>query len=147
MAIRNVCDCTNSFHVCIWCICSQPTISEFIMDILDLTCWNCLLTKNQCKQHSTTVICLHSHWHIHVILKPLYRHFLCSYGMINLQKYWYLFIIFPDGCQTYHSGQWLSYTGCWQSLHVMYLILVFGMLFLFLTTSLGCFCPRIFLFE
>ena len=35
-------------------------------------------------------------------------------------------------------GHWLSYTGCWQSLLVMYW-LMFGMLFLFLTTSLGCF--------
>ena len=38
-------------------------------------------------------------------------------------------------------GHWLSYTGCWQYLLVMYWLL-FGVLFLFLTTSLGCFCPR-----
>ena len=41
---------------------------------------------------------------------------------------------------------WLSYTGCWQSLLVMYW-LMFGMLFPFLITSLGCFCPRTLLFE
>ena len=35
-------------------------------------------------------------------------------------------------------GHWMSYTGCWQALLVMYW-LVFGMLFLFLTSSLGCF--------
>ena len=44
-------------------------------------------------------------------------------------------------------GQWLSYTECWQSLLVMYLTFMFGMLFLFVTTSLGCFCPRIFAFR
>ena len=35
-------------------------------------------------------------------------------------------------------GHWLSYTVCWQSLLVLYW-LMFGMLFIFLTTSLGCF--------
>ena len=40
-------------------------------------------------------------------------------------------------------GHWLSYTG---SLLVMYW-LMFGMLFLFLTTSLGCFCPQTLLFK
>ena len=40
-------------------------------------------------------------------------------------------------------GHWLSYTGCRQSLLVMYW-LMFGVLFLFLPTSLGYFCPRTF---
>ena len=35
-------------------------------------------------------------------------------------------------------GHWLSYTGCWHSLLVIYW-LMFGMLFLILTTSLECF--------
>ena len=43
-------------------------------------------------------------------------------------------------------GHWLSYTGCWQSLLVIYWLMI-GMLFLFLTTSLGCFSPRTLLFE
>ena len=33
-------------------------------------------------------------------------------------------------------GHWLSCTGCWQSLLVMFWLFMFGMLFLFLTTSL-----------
>ena len=36
------------------------------------------------------------------------------------------------------SRHWLSYPGCWQPLPIMYW-LMFGMLFLFLTTSLACF--------
>ena len=43
-------------------------------------------------------------------------------------------------------GHWLSYTGCWQSLLVIYW-LMFGMLFQFLTTSRGWFCLWTMLFE
>ena len=43
-------------------------------------------------------------------------------------------------------GHWLSYTGCWQSLLVMYW-LMFGMLFLFSTTSLVFFLSTDFAFR
>ena len=64
----------------------------------------------------------------------------------GLSTFWLSTFRFVDVLTSYLSGHWLSCSACYQYLLNMK-CLMYGLLFLQLSTSLGCFCPWTFFLK